>query len=148
MNPIKQVREDNHLTQRAFASLAGVSEQVVIRAEAGLFGTLPPSIIKAVQTFTHDSDRAITVAYERWIEKELTEVKLPNRESDSMILYRSGFTEWKDTVCALNNVPHTTWGFCGLFKMHPYVIEKWESGKMKSPPLQLVQRLAHMRGIM
>lgn len=148
MNPIKEVRLDHNLTQKAFASLAGVTEQIVIRAESGMFGTLPPSMINAIKVFTGESSLVIVDKYEAWVEKELKEVKLPAGSSDNMILERISFIDWKVVVCSLNNVPPTTVGFCKLFKMHPHVIDKWESGKLKSPPLQLVQRLAHMRGIL
>jgi transcriptional regulator with XRE-family HTH domain len=148
MNPIKEVRLDHNLTQRAFASLAGVTEQIVIRAESGMFGTLPPSIVNAVRVFTGQPSMVIIDNYEAWVEKELKEVKLPAASSDHMILDRIQFVEWKVVTCSLNDVPATTVGFCKLFKMHPHVIDKWESGKLKSAPLQLVQRLAHMRGIL
>ena len=147
INPIKEVREANALTQRAFASLAGVTEQIIIRAESGMFGSLPPSVVRAVQVYTGESNLAIIRHYEAWVEQELKEVKLPNGMSDKMILSRAEFIDWKKAVCILNGVPDTSVGFCKLFKMHPYVIEKWESGKLRSAPLQLVQRLAHMRGI-
>lgn len=113
-----------------------------------MFGTLPPSVVKAVQTFTGESYNDIVNTYERWVDKELMEVVLPHPEADSLIADPESFKNWKSTVCLLNDVPSTTVGFCKVFKLHPYVIEKWESGKMKQPPIQLVQRLAHMRGIL
>lgn len=147
MNPIKRVREENKLTIRAFASLAGVGEQVIIKAESGMGASLPPSIIQAINILTGDTPDDIMAEYEEWIQQELKEVKLPSGQSDRMILDRVTFVDWKESVCALNGMPNTTVGFCKLFKLHPYVIDKWESGKLKSAPLQLVQRLAHMRGI-
>lgn len=147
LNPVKRVREEHHLTMKALASLAGVGEQNVVKAEAGM-GSLPPSIVDAICTLTGETAERILVEYESWIQQELMEVKLPSGQSDKMILDRATFVDWKESVCSLNNMPSTTVGFCKLFKMHPYVIEKWESGKLKSAPLQLVQRLAHMRGIL
>lgn len=147
INPIKKVREEHHLTMKALASLAGVTEQNIVRAEGGMFGSLPPSIIDAISTLTGEKPERINMEYETWVAQELMEVKLPSGQSDKMILDRSTFIEWKAAVCALNDVPNTTVGFCKVFKMHPYVIDKWESGKLKSAPLQLIQRLAHMRGI-
>ena len=147
MNPIKKVREESKLTMKAFASLAGVTEQNVVRAESGMFGSLPPSILKAVRALTGLDERDTLAAYEEWVEEELKNVRLPDPHSDRMILDRVSFIEWKNNVCTLNDMPHTTVAFCKLFKLHPYVIDKWEGGKLKSAPLQLVQRLAHMRGI-
>lgn len=148
MNPIKKVREEHNLTMKAFASLAGITEQNVVRAEGGMFGSLPPSIIDAVIALTGREYFNVQQEYEEWVEAELKEVKLPYATSDKMILDRATFIDWKKAVCILNGMPDTTVGFCKLFKMHPYVIDKWISGKLKSAPLQLVQRLAHMRGIL
>lgn len=148
LNPIKRVREDHHLTMKALASLAGVTEQNVVRAESGMFGSLPPSIVDAISTLTGDSADRVHINYQLWVEAELKEVELPTAVSDKMILDRVTFKDWKKAVCALNGMPDTTVGFCKLFKLHPYVIDKWEGGKLKSAPLQLVQRLAYMRGIL
>ena len=147
-NPVKEVREEHNLTQKAFASLAGVTEQVVLRAESGMFGELPPSMVQAVHTLTGEDSDEITASYSRWVEYELSQVKLPDGSADKMVLDRSTFIEWMGTVCAMNDTPNTSVGFCKLFKMHPYVIDKWISGRLKSAPIQLIQRLAHMRGIL
>lgn len=112
-----------------------------------MFGSLPPSIIDAITTLTGLDSRDIVTAYEEWVEQELKEVKLPPGEFDKRILDREDFRGWKAAVCHLNGMPDTTVAFCKLFKMHPYVIDKWISGKLKSAPLGLIQRLAHMRGI-
>jgi len=148
MNPIKEVREQNKLTMKAFASLAGIGEQNVVKAEAGMGASLPPSIVEVICRLTGETPTQVMDNYEAWIQQELSEVKLPPASSDFMVANREQFTEWKNTVCYLNQVPNTTVGFCKIFKLHPYVIDKWESGKLKSAPLQLVQRLARMRGIL
>lgn len=130
------------------ASLAGVTEQVVIRAESGMFGSLPPAVIEAIRVLTGDSSEDITKAYDEWVNIELSQVILPEPEYDKAILNGDDFIGWMATVCGLNDVPNTSVGFCKLFKMHPYVIDKWISGRLKSAPIQLIQRLAHMRGIL
>lgn len=147
-NPVREVREEHKLTIKAFASLAGVTEHVVIRAEGGMFGSLPPSILRSVEVLTGDKPDQITAAYERWVEYELSQVQLPAAKLDHMIEEPISFQDWMVIVCDLNDVPKSAISFCKLFKMHPYVIEKWINGKLKSAPLQLVQRLAHMRGIL
>lgn len=147
-NPVKRTREEHNLTQKAMASLAGVTEQVVLRAEQGMFGELPPSMIEAVSTLTGEDSDYITKSYKQWVDMELSKVRLPDGSADKMVLDRETFIEWMNTVCAMNDTPNTSVGFCKLFKMHPYVIDKWISGRLKSAPIQLIQRLAHMRGIL
>lgn len=147
MNPVKEVRTAHKLTMKAFASLAGITEQNVVKAEAGMGASLPPSIVDTIARLTGDPVVVIMDKYEQWIDKELKHVELPSAKHDYMAVDQKLFKEWKDSVCVMNGVPETTVGFCKVFKLHPYVIDKWESGKLKSAPLQLVQRLSRMRGI-
>jgi len=44
MNPIKQYREFNSLSQSQLAALANCTPQVVLLAEAGVYTTLPPRL--------------------------------------------------------------------------------------------------------
>lgn len=145
-NPIKEIRTDLGLTQEALASIAGTTTQVIQKSEMGLFGSLPPNVIKALVILTGRAHLQIESQYNAWVEESLKEVKLPNG-ADKMILDPIQFMEWKQTVCGLNGVSDTTYSFCKLFKIHPYVIEKWEGGKLKSAPLDLITRVAKIRGL-
>lgn len=143
MNPIKQIREEAHLSQREAASIAGITEQVVLKSEQGMYPTLPPSILEAFATISGETKQTIEFRYEKWIDDELRKVKLPVTIN---IEHPSEFLHFRSVVTKLNDVPDTTNSFCKLFKMNPYVIQKFEAGRLKQTPLQLVERIAYIKG--
>lgn len=147
-NPIKKIREELNLTQKEYAKLACVTEQVVLKAEQGLYPTLPPSIMRVAVTESNLSVGLIEAMYEDWILQELRDVKLPTTFVPSQVGFYTPdqFIGWRAVVCRMNGVPNSVNGFCKLFKINPYVIQKYEGGKMKSIPLQLVERIAFIRG--
>jgi DNA-binding XRE family transcriptional regulator len=146
MNPIKAYRTEYHLTQRELASVCGITEQVVLKSEQGVFPTLPPSILEGLHTLSGDSKENIELSYEDWIKRELKDVKLPTGR-DAAIRDFVLFKTWMKSICELNEVPVTINSFCGLIKIHPYVIQKYVSGKMKEAPRQLVERIKYIREV-
>ena len=146
MNPIKTYRTEYHLTQRDLSSLCGITEQVVLKAEQGVFPTLPPSLLEGLHVLTGDSKTNIELSYEEWIKRELHSVDLPDPTSDKLL---RDFVLFKDSylpqTCRLNSVPVTINSFCALIKIHPYVIQKYVSGKMKETPRQLLERIEYIR---
>lgn len=149
MNPIKAYREEFHLSQRALASLCGITEQMILKVEQGVFPTLPPAVLKGLNTLTGDSVENIEKSYEDWILRELKKVDLPNTNTlaDTAIRDPLTFKQWMELVCELNGAPTTINSFCGIIKLHPYVIQKWVAGKMKEVPRQLVERVRYIRGV-
>lgn len=148
MNPIKAYRTEYHLTQRELASLCGITEQVILKAEQGVFPTLTPSILRGLETLTGDSKENIEKSYEDWILRELATVDLPDGTSDGIIRDHLLFKDkYLPMVCHLNNVPVTINSFCSLVKIHPYVIQKYASGKMKEAPKQLLERIRYIRSV-
>lgn len=146
MNPLRAYRDEYHLSQRALASLCGITEQVILKAEQGVFPTVPPSILAGLNTLTGDSKEDIEKSYEDWINRELHKVKLPVGRNGSIrdfVLFRY----WMTQVCNMNEVPDTVNSFCSLIKIHPYVIQKWIGGKMKEVPQQLVERVDYIREV-
>lgn len=148
MNPIKAYRSEYHLSQRDLSSLCGITEQVVLKAEQGVFPTMPPRLLIGLSTLTGDSKENIEGSYEDWIKRELASVILPERGLDNVL---RDFVIFKDRylpdVCRLNNVPITVSSFCAVVKIHPYVVQKYISGKMKEVPRQLVERVEYIRSV-
>lgn len=142
MNPLKQIRESAHLTQREAASIAGITEQVVLKAENGMYPTLPPSILGAFASISGEAKEVIEYRYEAWIDQELRKVKLSSVGFETP----ESFIVWRGIVCKMNDVPDTTNSFAKLFKINPYVIQKFEAGRLKQTPLQLVERIAYIKG--
>ncbi len=146
-NPIKRLRTELGMTQSTAASIAGVTEQVILKTEQGLYPTMPPSVLYSFAELSGLSVGIIAAMYDDWINEALLTVKLPQAVGlDEAYLNRFEFHGWKTVVCRLNGVPDTVNSFCKLFKMNPYVIQKYESGKLKQAPLQLVERVAFIKG--
>jgi transcriptional regulator with XRE-family HTH domain len=145
-NPITEFRKEYRYTQRFIAGYAGITEQVVLKAEQGLYPTLPPSLLRAVSHLQGVTESSFEERYENWINESLAAVKLPS-VGDHMVTNRVTFVEWRSTVCGMNHVPDNINAFCKLMKIHPYVIQKYESGKMKGVPIQLIQRIGQIKGI-
>lgn len=145
MHPIKRYRTDAHMTQRELASIAGITEQVILKAEQGLYPTLPLSVLNSVSQLTGQGVTEIEDEYEAWNYAELAHVKLPPAESDSLIQEPMTFKHYMHLVCELNNRPTNVNSFCKVVKIHPYVIQKWASGKMNNPPVQLLERISYIR---
>lgn len=151
MNPIKKFREEQNLTQVDLAKLANVSISVVSRVENGTFANVPPSITNAIKHlcggFHHYADSSNLLRdYVRWVNDELTQIKLPNPLIDpDRSMTPEQFAVWRSVVCKLNGVADTAISFAGLFKLNIYVVDKWEKGTMKQIPSQILERVDYVR---
>jgi transcriptional regulator with XRE-family HTH domain len=144
-NPIKILRMELGLTQGALASIAGITEQVILKSEQGLYPTLPPTVLRALSKVTGISESNIEAQYEEWINSELKLVELP--PATLKFDTPESFLLWKAELCTLNEVPNSVVAVCKLLKINPYVIQKYEAGRLKQTPLQLVERVAFIRGV-
>ena len=145
MNPIVALRKELRITQKELAEQAHITEQVVLKAEQGLYPTLPPSLLRMVSQLSELAPGLIEANYEAWINEELKKTKLPS-VGNQMVTNPVNFKEWRQKVCELNDVPNSVNGLCKLLKIHPYVIQKYESGRMKGVPIQLIERIAYIKG--
>ena len=102
-NPITMIRKVFRITQRDIALRARITEQVVLKAEQGLYPTLPPSLLRVCANIADESERDFEKQYEEWIQDELFMVKLPS-VGNHMVTDRILFLDWMNTVCALNGV--------------------------------------------
>lgn len=145
-NPIIAFRKDRRETQRTLADIAGITEQVVLKAEQGMYPTLPPALLQGLQDITGFNKHRIEQEYEGWIQDELHKVKLPS-VGNHMVTDYLLFNEWRSVVCNINHVPDNINSFCRLLKIHPYVIQKYSAGKMKGVPIQLIERIGQIKGV-
>lgn len=146
-NPIKKIRSELGYTQREFADIADVTEQVVLKTEQGLYPNLPPSMSHTAKHLSNLSVGILEAMYLDWINQELLKVKLPEPNSAAEP-WRSTdtFPGWRMEVCRLNKVANSVNGLAKLLKLNPYVLQKWEGGILKAVPVQLIERIAFIRG--
>jgi DNA-binding XRE family transcriptional regulator len=145
-NPITSIRKEYRLTQKELSIRAGITEQVVLKAEQGLYPTMPPSLLRYLSYISETPSNVVEGKYESWIKIELAAVKLPSVGSHMVTDYVL-FNEWRSAVCNLNHVNDNINSFCKLLKIHPYVIQKYSAGKMKGVPVQLIERIGQIKGI-
>jgi DNA-binding XRE family transcriptional regulator len=147
-NPIKTIRSEAHKTQHEYASIAGVTEQVVMKTEQGLYPNIPPSILRVAAMLAGQRAYAIEEEYEAWIQEELRHVKLPPSvgRTNQIPKTPAEFIKWRKAVCELNDEPNSVVALAKLLKINPYVIQKFEAGRMKQTPMQIAERVAFIRG--
>ena len=145
-NIVTRIRKDYRLTQKQIADTAGITEQVVLKAEQGLYPTLPPALLQSLHDLTGTRKVFLETEYERWIDESLANIKLPE-VGNQMVTDYILFNEWRSTVCGMNHVPDNINAFCKLLKIHPYVIQKYSAGKMKGVPIQLIKRIGQIKGL-
>lgn len=143
MNPIKTIRTTRNITQHEFANIAGVGEQVVMKTELGLYPNIPPSVLRVAAQLGQIPASVVEADYQAWIKEELRSVKLPNTPLPKT---PKEFIKWRHTLCGLNDEPDSQYALARLLKLNPYVIQKYEAGKMKQTPLQIAERVALIRG--
>ncbi len=68
-NPIKKYRQDHNLTQVALAREAGVTPQVILRLEQGLFSNIPVNVLAAI-THSQSQESAALSNYSDWVTQE------------------------------------------------------------------------------
>lgn len=149
INPLKTFRETHGITQKDMASVANVQISVVSRTENGTYAAIPPSILYAVKlmgSLTAADISQLTQNYALWVENELRKVVLPVQIIDpDTDTTPEQFEVWRELVCKINGIPNTQISFAGLMKVNTYIIEKFEGGKMKQIPAQILERIRFIR---
>lgn len=146
-NPVKVAREENNLSQNAFASLAGVTPQVVVRSELGMYPELNPTIERTIRTLTGKPDTEIEREYQLYILSELATVKLPlSIPLDAETLRRQistieGMLQFRKDLTSANEVSDSNYSLCKLLKVHIYPIERFLKGRKDTPPIQILERM-------
>jgi DNA-binding XRE family transcriptional regulator len=66
-NPIKIKREQLQLTQGELASAAGITRQVVVLSEQGLYKSPPESLLRVLCRMDFTSQAVLTANYASWV---------------------------------------------------------------------------------
>lgn len=146
-NPIKVIREEHNLTQSDLASLAGVTTQVVVRSELGMYPEINPTIVRACRTLSGKPETELDREYELYILSQLSSVKLPLAiPLDSETLRRQlstveGMLKFRKDLTSANDVSDSNYSLCKLLKVHLYPIERFLKGRKETPPYQIVERM-------
>jgi DNA-binding XRE family transcriptional regulator len=116
-NPIRRARDSYGLTQKALADLLGVTPQVVINAEAGLFNSVPDSFLSVLHV-TQES-------YKEWVYQKRRE----NSVYFEAAVTHMGWAVFKTSVSNTNR------GFCRCLVFQPSILREYEKYKRSKPLL-------------
>ena len=147
-NPIKVIRENHNLSQKAFASLAGVTENIVVRSELGMFPEMNPSIFSTLKVLEPNKDPLrILDEYELFILASLANVKMPYYPKkpeldsiDDMLHFRKALTE-------ANDVSNTNYSMCKLLKVNIYPLDRFLKGRQDEAPSNIYERILRIKGL-
>jgi hypothetical protein len=142
-NPIRQARIDAKRSLAEFAKECGVSRVAVQRTESGCYIEVPPAIVTGLLNHLTVLSDGTPLTTENEIQAAYSEYQKQTRR-DTYLQQKllpdatppvgvSPVVYWR----LMSGVPSQL-EFCKLLCLHPYVIDKTESGAQKSLPKQLV----------
>lgn len=112
-NPLRRIRRSHNLTQKEVAIGAGITPQVVLKAEQGLYGMVPPRLISVLSEISEIGEKDLEERYKKW----QAEKRLESRaEVLSKLCIPTGgisYGEFRRTVAGSTNA------FCRLLCLHP-----------------------------
>lgn len=126
MNPYKDIRIRNNLTQKAMADLISVTPQVIVSIEAGLFNTPPESIREAFPNLVPD--------YYDWVANQRKENAPHFRKRPFPLAYSPNF----DTL--MKRVHESNRGFCRLLVYQPSLLSDYRRFRRSSQLLATALR--------
>lgn len=141
-HPIVEFRKEHHISQDELANTCGITRQILVFAEQGIYPELPPSIIDGIKDeygllSTADFQEKNTA----YIRQELDALDirpwLGHTNGDPDMVPANSFVEWR------NLISDSVTNFGKLIKIQPITIRKYESGKTHNLPIQLVERLRY-----
>lgn len=140
-NPLKEIREKNNLTLKEFGSLAGVSEQLVIRNENGLFTDINPSILKTCMYLDTVREQELKDRYDKYIMSSLANVTLPYVPKRGDLDNLDDMLEFRKALTEANDMSDSNYSMCKLLKIHLYPIERFTKGRKDTAPVNLYDRI-------
>lgn len=152
-NPIAELRHNEQLTQQELADLAQVTRQVITKVEAGLYNSIPKSLLPVIMDLDPIDYGSYARRYTEWqiaalpkavFEKDLNGITLnitgpghylvvPDLDAaDSNI---ATFIDWR------RSINESQLGFCKLMKIQESIVDQYEKGHTQSMPAFLWERL-------
>ena len=155
-NPLVIIRESIALSQDDLANSAGITRQIVTMTEAGIYSEIPPAILNALSDDFGIDTAALNLEYKKWVTqqicalnvREITSIERISELNKKDILHVripvgiKSFREWRNVLCESNGYHMDSLSsFARMVKIQPVTIRKYETGKTKKLPVQLVERL-------
>ncbi len=141
METLRQIRLDNHLTQKALADIAtDITRHAVLRMEQHVYPTPLPSVIRALHEISGLSENVLSEQYMREVHENRVEsgkdwaLDTLTRE---IFFYDPGnrhpFREFRERIAYRAEMPASAIQFCIAFSIHPYTLSEYEEFKTHYP---------------
>ena len=129
-NPIKKLRQEQNLTQKALAEQAGISPTAVLRYEQGLYQEISPKITKALE------DETLPLRYRLWRLKHQQDAERYFKELPQLTIKpgEHPFETFRKTITTRAVGKDSRVSFCILLAIHPSVVAEYEKGKQMHMP--------------
>lgn len=146
-NPIAELRHNEQLTQQELADLAQVTRQVITKVEAGLYNSIPKSLLPVIMDLDPIDYGSYARRYTEWqiaalptpligFEGNLNEITQPGHYAifpDPADC--ATFIDWR------RSINESQLGFCKLMKIQESIVDQYEKGHTQSMPAFLWERL-------
>lgn len=141
-NPIKKLRQELNLTQKALAEQAGISPTAVLRYEQGLYQEISPKITKVLE------DDNLPKRYHLWrlVHQQSAEEYFKELPQLTIKPGEHPFETFRKTVTSRAVGKDSRVSFCILLAIHPSVVAEYEKAKQMHMP-RLIQEALDTAGV-
>lgn len=141
MNPVKRLRKEHNITQQQLADAGDLQRLTVLRTEQGLYEEIPGAVMDGLARLVPSLDKGLVAREYAAFQRHQRALYGPL----SVNRLRFDAVRPQDNRHALVRLREASgWSQIGLCKnlcVNAGLIHKWESGKQKEAPRQLLDAL-------
>lgn len=133
VNITKKIRLENDMGLQTFAGYAGVSQQIVLRTDQGVYADIPISILTALLELSRITSNDLKIKYAQYIKEHRLWAQAEKPLNPNHILHADSplhpLVSWR-ILCGYES----RMSFCTAFCLHSSTITRFEAGEAKSVP--------------
>jgi transcriptional regulator with XRE-family HTH domain len=141
-NPVKRLRKEHKITQQQLADAGDLQRLTVLRTEQGLYEEIPGAVMDGLARLVPSLDRGLVArdysAFQRHMRALYGPLSVNRLRFD---LVRAAIIKGHPLVELREKSGWTQIGLCKNLCVNAGLIHKWESGKQKEVPRQLLDAL-------
>lgn len=138
-NPLRNLREEAHLSQAALAKRLSITPQVVLLNEMGVYGSCNPTILQSLADLSGESPDHLSEQYSNWRENAakfaLGNARLSIRDCVGPHFPRTpgtfNFEDVRNWARFKHQFSTSLVGFCKVVKLQPSLVSAFESSNFK-----------------
>jgi len=153
-NPLRSLRESNHLSQSALARHLGITSQVVLLNEMGVYGSCNPSILEYLADLSGEPAQLLSEQYDNWRKSEAFRA-LSSARSVRDVLGgsfpstpgRFNFEDVRNWARFKQQFSGSLVGFCKIVKLQPSLVTAFEASNFKNNVDGIISWLEENSGV-